>query len=193
MSKEILRGMSSLVFTVPYCGFLKNLRNEVKALGRELPVILCIGSDRLTGDCLGPLVGNFLIKEYNVPTFVYGTLARTVTALNLRETVTFIQKVHPSKKLLVVDASLGSGKEVGQIRLTRGGICPGAASGKELGRCGDLAITAVVNTLPDKSLATTKLGFVHDLAGVIAITIAASLSTEEVSLSDTSSRLSRVV
>ena len=185
--------MNSYVFTVPYCGLLKTLRSEVRSLGKDVPVVLCIGSDRLTGDCLGPLVGNFLIKEYNVPTFVYGTLARTVTALNLRDTVTFIQKAHPSKKLLVVDASLGSSKEVGQIRLTRGGICPGAASGKELGRCGDLAITAVVNTLPDKSLATTKLGFVHDLAGVIALNLAASLMTEQIPQADTLPLVSSVI
>ena len=25
-------------------------------------VIICIGSDRATGDCLGPLVGNMLVK-----------------------------------------------------------------------------------------------------------------------------------
>jgi len=68
------------VFTPPYRGFLKAIRRELATISTEPPVILCVGSDRLTGDALGPLVGSFLTKDYNVPTYVYGTLAVTVRA-----------------------------------------------------------------------------------------------------------------
>ncbi|NSJ87437.1 DUF1256 domain-containing protein [Blautia hansenii] len=46
-------------------------------------VILCIGSDRITGDSLGPLVGHSL-SRFSLPhARVYGTLDRPVHALNL--------------------------------------------------------------------------------------------------------------
>jgi len=185
--------MNLHVFTPPYRGFLKAIRRELATISTEPPVILCVGSDRLTGDALGPLVGSFLTKDYNVPTYVYGTLARTVTALNLKETLTFIAQTHAGRKLLIIDASLGTSAEIGEIRLTRGGICPGAASGKKLGKIGDLAITAVVNALPDRTLATTKLGFVHDLAGVIALSIAAGLSTQPIANAATVPLITSVV
>lgn len=37
------------------------------------PVILCIGTDRLIGDSLGPITGSFLLR-YGCPCPVYGTL-----------------------------------------------------------------------------------------------------------------------
>lgn len=35
-------------------------------------VILCIGTDRATGDCLGPLVGDYLKKQFRIsPSMVH--------------------------------------------------------------------------------------------------------------------------
>ena len=36
------------------------------------PVILCIGTDKVPGDSLGPVVGDLLIMKYNIDAFVYG-------------------------------------------------------------------------------------------------------------------------
>src|SRR5690554_2831459 len=48
-------------------------------------LVLCIGSDRSTGDALGPLVGAYL-KQLPIPrTSVWGTLAQPVHALNLEQ------------------------------------------------------------------------------------------------------------
>ena len=46
-------------------------------------VFLCIGSDRVTGDCLGPYVG-YRLSQHQLPgIFVYGTLNQPVHAVNL--------------------------------------------------------------------------------------------------------------
>ena len=38
-------------------------------------VFLCIGSDRVTGDCLGPYIGHQLTKRLDVhDIYIYGTL-----------------------------------------------------------------------------------------------------------------------
>lgn len=56
------------------------------------PVILCIGTDRIIGDSLGPLTGSLLKKRAGEALHVYGTLEHTVHACNLAETLTQIQK-----------------------------------------------------------------------------------------------------
>ena len=44
-------------------------------------VIVCIGTDKCIGDCLGPLVGT-LLKDNLLPLPVYGTISNPVHALN---------------------------------------------------------------------------------------------------------------
>lgn len=127
------------------------------------PVILCIGSDRVTGDCLGPIVGQMLI-ERGVDAYVYGSLSRPVTALNLREWIRHIKSEHRDKKVLAVDSSVGRADDVGKIRVAFGAIAPGSADGKRLPKVGDVSITATV-TDPDKTpLSAVRLGVVYSLA-----------------------------
>ncbi|MDR0856263.1 MAG: spore protease YyaC [Clostridiales bacterium] len=134
-----------------------------------LPVVLCVGSDRLTGDCLGPLVGKHLTDELAVHTFVYGTLDAPVTALNLSATAAFIRTMHPDAKLWVVDAALGRAADVGRIRVHRGALQPGEAMGKRLPAVGDVAITAIVGAADNPaSLAAARLQTVYTLAQFIA-------------------------
>jgi len=135
------------------------------------PVIVCIGSDRVTGDCLGPLVGHLLTTKYNVRAFVCGTLSRPVTALNLCESADFIRQAHPTAKVLAVDAALGRPQEVGLIRINKGGVFPGSAVEKELPKVGDYSVIAVVNSGGENAglrLNATRLNFVMLMAEAIA-------------------------
>ena len=56
---------------------------------REL-VFLCIGSDRITGDSLGPLIGYQLSPYCSRVFHVYGTLDDPVHALNLPDRISYI-------------------------------------------------------------------------------------------------------
>lgn len=63
-----------------------------KFLNRNIPynqdiVLICIGTDRSTGDCLGPLVGTFLKRALVKHLHIYGTLENPVHAKNLSETI----------------------------------------------------------------------------------------------------------
>lgn len=70
-------------------------------------VFLCIGSDRMTGDCLGPYVG-YLLSRYTLSGIsVYGTLSQPVHALNLEKMADFIRSRHPQGLVIAIDASLG--------------------------------------------------------------------------------------
>ncbi|ABB14291.1 spore protease YyaC [Carboxydothermus hydrogenoformans] len=115
-----------------------------KALNRPV-VILCIGTDRSTGDAFGPLVGSFL-KNARINFFhVYGCLEEPVHAVNLEETLKNIYHQYKNPFLIAVDASLGSLNSVGQIVLKDGPLNPGAALNKKLPPVGDLSLTGVVN------------------------------------------------
>ena len=129
----------------------------------KLPVVLCIGSDRVTGDCLGPIVGQMLV-ERGANAFVYGTLNRPVTALNLKDAVKHIKDTHGDKKVLAIDSSVGKLGDVGKIRIAFGSIAPGSADGKKLPKVGDVSITATVTDPKKTPLSAVRLGVVYSLA-----------------------------
>lgn len=134
-------------------------------------VFLCIGSDRMTGDCLGPLTGQLLRARLSSESLIYGTLNSTVHACNLGKTMTRIQILHPDALVLAVDASLGSKKHLGCAAIASGALFPGAGVHKKLPPVGDLHVTGIVNTSDFQdylALQTTRLAMVIALSDVIA-------------------------
>src|ERR1700676_5160886 len=78
-------------------------------------IFLCIGTDRSTGDSLGPLVGEklkFLIRD-NI--FFYGNLEKPIHAKNLCETISYIYSTHENPYIIAIDACLGSLQNVGKV------------------------------------------------------------------------------
>ena len=108
-------------------------------------VVLCIGTDRSTGDSLGPLTGYHLWKHQLRHIQVLGTLHRPVHAMNLRETLRVLEMRYPECLVVAVDASVGSGSRVGSVTLGRGAIRPGLGVSKQLQPVGDIFITGVVS------------------------------------------------
>jgi hypothetical protein len=70
-------------------------------------VIVCVGTDRSTGDSLGPLVGTALARFHSPLFHLYGTLDEPVHAVNLEETPSFIRSTltRSSLELMPVWAS----------------------------------------------------------------------------------------
>ena len=66
-------------------------------------VLLCIGTDKITGDCLGPLVGSKLMQQ-NFPHPLYGTLEKPLHAGNLTRQLPEISTAHPNACTLAIDA-----------------------------------------------------------------------------------------
>lgn len=141
-------------------------------------VILCIGSDRVTGDSLGPLIGYKLSKYNTKKLHLYGTLDCPVHAINLEETVSKIETAHPHAPIIAIDASLGSRKYLGFVTLGLGKLHPGTGVHKDLPAVGDIFITGIVNTsglLEQMALQTTRLSTVMKLADCITQGIASVL------------------
>ena len=80
-------------------------------------VVVCIGTDRSTGDCLGPLTGTFL-QEVGLQRFhLYGTLDDPVHAINLEEKLKLIHDDYFRPFIIGIDACLGRVKSIGDIKL----------------------------------------------------------------------------
>lgn len=134
-------------------------------------VFLCVGTDRCTGDCLGPCVGQQLLS-CNIPgIFIYGTLHHPVHAMNLTETRRRIRQEHPGALIIAVDASLGQKKHLGCVTIANGALHPGAAVQKKLPPVGHIHITGIVNVsgaLEMLTLQTTRLSTVLVIADKIS-------------------------
>lgn len=172
----------------PMCFFrveqlvLAHLINMNPTFKRDL-VYLCIGTDRATGDCLGPIVGTKLLARS--PRFhVYGTLENPVHAVNLVKTTQEIKARHRNPLIVAIDASLGDSKRIGFINVRGGGLKPGTALNKDLPEVGDFHISAVVNVagfLEQMVLQNTRLFLVYRMAEIIFRSLyGANLSYEKI-------------
>lgn len=132
-------------------------------------VVLCIGTDRATGDCLGPLVGDYL-KSMLPSLPVFGTLAHPVHAINLEETISKIYKTYDNPFIIAVDASLGVPEHIGYATLSSTPLVPGKGVNKKLPAIGNISITGIVNVagFPNSVLLqSTRLHTVVTLANCI--------------------------
>ncbi len=107
-------------------------------------VYMCIGTDKVFSDSLGPRVGTLLNLQMSSPLFVYGLCDQNITAENLCESYDFIRTMHPDSKIVVVDAGVGEEVQLGKVQLCDGGILPGAATNKNLPQIGDVGIVGIV-------------------------------------------------
>lgn len=160
--------------------YMKQLVLQSQAEHKTL-IFLCIGSDRATGDCFGPLVGDALsqkIPQRISGVAVYGTLKNPVHALNLEDTIHKIYRSHSNPYIVAIDASLGVPRHIGYVSLGRGPLLPGIGVKKTLPCIGEVAITGIVNTSGSKChaiLQTTKLSTVVELSNFVSTGILQSL------------------
>lgn len=135
-------------------------------------VIVCIGTDRSTGDALGPLVGSKLsARLLDERVSVYGTLESPVHAVNLKETIDEIQNRYDNPFVVAIDACLGQLSSVGLVTLAKGPLKPGAGVNKVLPEVGEYHITGIVNVggfMEYFVLQNTRLSVVMRMADCIA-------------------------
>jgi len=138
-------------------------------IGRAGPLtVVCVGTDRSTGDSLGPLVGTLLTRGDFRGT-VLGDLDSPVHAENLES---IPPRLSSSTGLVMgVDACLGTRQEVGKVMVRPGPLRPGLGVKKKLTPIGDLYIAGVVNVggfMEYMVLQNTRLSLVMKMAETIA-------------------------
>ncbi len=159
--------------------FLAFLLSKNFSADKQSLVIICIGTDRSTGDSLGPLIGTALKKR--LPSFpLYGTLDDPIHAVNLSQKLNDIKKTNVNPFIIAIDACLGHSKSVGKIDVGTGPLQPGAGVNKSLPPVGDLYISGIVNVggfLEYFVLQNTRLYIVMTLAEKITSSLYGVITT----------------
>ena len=134
-------------------------------------VFVCIGTDRSTGDSLGPIIGYKLKQMKYGNVHVFGDLDSPVHAKNLCETTSLILEKYDKPFIIAIDACLGKMEHVGHITVGTGSIKPGSAVNKDLEPIGNMHITGIVNFggfMDFLILQNTRLGLVMKIADIIS-------------------------
>jgi len=139
----------------------------------ELMTFVCIGTDRSTGDSLGPLVGTKL-EERGFERII-GTLREPCDADRLPQLADLLaSEAAEGRTLVAIDACLGRPESVGAYLVSSGPLAPAQSVGRTFPPIGAYSIAAIVNVNGPKpywTLQTTSLyqviGMAQDIADVL--------------------------
>lgn len=152
--------------------------SDVIPVGKT-PMFICIGSDLVLGDSLGPLVGT-LLKKRSIIAYVYGTLNLPITAKEVDYAKTYLKQMHPSSVAVAIDAAVGTDDDVGLIKVVSRGLKPGLGVDKNLGLIGDVSVIGVVAAKSVKNYNLynlTRLNLIYKMAEKIADGIETFINT----------------
>lgn len=158
--------------------FANKLYEEKKKNNFTQIVFLCVGTDKVIGDCIGPLVGSKLIelfKDYNIFNInIYGSLQENINYINVKNVIEKIESYHNNACVIVVDAALSKKENIGKIFVSNTKTVLGKGINKNKIEIGDISIKAVVgkdfkiSKYNFKNLQETSLGFIMNLSETIA-------------------------
>ncbi|MGM0409387.1 MAG: spore protease YyaC [Bacillota bacterium] len=134
-------------------------------------IIVCVGTDRSTGDSLGPLTGSILERRVKNRVDIWGNINNPVHAKNLDKTIQKIRQTNTFPFIIAIDAGLGKKSSIGAIDVKKGPLKPGTGVNKKLTKIGDMHITALVNVggyMEYLVLQSTRLSVVIKMANIIA-------------------------
>lgn len=138
-------------------------------------IFLCVGSDKITGDAFGPLVGDRLqqlLKNYYNNIKVFGTLENPISGTNLDKEVEKIYNTYKHPCIIAIDAALSTKEDIGKIVVTNSKMKFGKGTNKKMLEVGDISIKGIVAKdykIPRynfSQLQNTSLSIVMKLAGV---------------------------
>lgn len=168
--------------------YKQNAKNEVQSklvsnlydvLGGNLPIIVCIGTDAVIGDSLGPLVGSMLKGLLKGKTYIFGTVESPITAKEVGYVAEFVKNAYPNTPILAIDAALGKKEEIGSIKITKTPIKPGLGVDKDLAEIGTASIIGVVEEREKgkRLLSLVRLSLVYEQAMTISSAIHEYITT----------------
>lgn len=134
------------------------------------PLILCIGTPRVSGDSLGPIVGS-LLKYYMPEAEIFGTTDLPLTAKEVPFLTEFISKTFIGRRIITVDSAVGNSDEVGIVRISDVPLRPASALKKNFSKIGEVNIQGIVcerNILSVQSLREVSSALVYSMAHVIS-------------------------
>lgn len=173
-----------MMTSAPSASLTDTLRTHLaQPLAERRPIlVVCIGTDRSTGDSFGPFTGS-LLKSTSAYPYIYGTLSQPIHSRNFLAETAHLYDMFTDPYIIAVDASLGASDMIGCIRIRQGSIRPAAAFSRDLPPIGSLAVTGVVGVsgiYDYQALQSARLGLVAHMASQLAGALCASLPTDRI-------------
>lgn len=130
------------------------IKEELEKIITHNTIVVCIGTPRVIGDSIGPLIGTNL-KWLNTKIPIIGTYDEPVHALNIYEKIKYIKKKYGNSHILAIDACISTGEaKLYNVIIQDEGIKPGAGCGKDLPIIGNHCIKIITgktaNSLEEK-------------------------------------------
>ena len=112
-------------FVSEFCNLLYSIKERYTDI-----VFLGIGTDRITGDSYGPLVGKKLTELFQNcglagTVSVVGTLESPVPYTSIESTVSRIKLLYSNPCIIAIDSAVGREQDVGKVLVTLGSMCFG--------------------------------------------------------------------
>ncbi len=127
--------------------FSSILKTKIVNLEISKLIFLCIGTDRITGDSFGPLVGyklkNLFYGNENIQ--VVGDLENTINLSNIEKIIENIYSKYEIPFLIAIDAAISNKTEIGRIVVSNSKMnIAGSFTNRKI-LVGDISIKGVVS------------------------------------------------
>ena len=143
----------------------------VKQYSKDKDIIfLCVGTDRVIGDSLGPMVG-YKIKNNISKGHVIGTLEDVIVALNIVDIIEKIHREYNNPFIIVIDSCVSNYNRIGDIVVKRGSMKIGEGLNKNLISVGNMHIKGIVansEELDFMTLQNMRISTIMKMADIIS-------------------------
>lgn len=150
-------------------------------------LILCIGTERLIGDSLGPRIGTNIKQVENENIKIYGTAKNNMDFLNSKNVIEQIYKIYNNPYIITIDAALGKKSSIGEIYLSDGCMKIGTALGKSICFYSNINIKCIVGEYSDcskwqnyKILSNVSKQDIDNLVEIVSLGIVQCLKSKEI-------------
>lgn len=150
-----------------YLEFIKNLKRKIsmydlKSEFKQI-IFLCVGTNKIIGDMIGPMVGEDLKNRINKNTkkeiIVFGNMENTLNLKNAKNIISNIKSKYVNPFIITIDTALGKEENLKKIYVTQGEIEIGKAVSKGIKYESHVNIKGVVgkySNTKEKNINTLK-------------------------------------
>lgn len=189
MAYSIKNGGIMLKKCIEYKRFVWELDNVINLENINSNIVfLCIGTNKVAGDCFGPYVGSFLKKSFNkfYNIKVIGDLNNDITYSNIKKLERTIENEYKNSLIIVIDAALSNKENVGKVFVQNRGLKYAQCLRKQNNSIGNISIKAVVGKNANnrfinfKTLKDVSIESVQTLSNFVATGIIEVMNKKEI-------------
>lgn len=156
--------------------FTYKLKKQMLKNKYDKIIFFCVGTDRITGDSFGPIVGYKLKYLFGgvQGIKIYGHLDKNINASNANDTIRYIKGTYKNPFIIAIDSAISTRENIGKILVENNGMHLGKALNKNINCIGDLSVKGIVSqnvNVPQynfKLLQNTSLSLVMNMADIVS-------------------------